>query len=286
MLAIGPSIALRNLRIFGPPPPPRRYLLNHIDPRSPMGKLLFFSCLCAALLTIGCDSATDNPDADETGNTLGGETAVDFAEKGDTFSLGLWSEPYIAGLANLRDSVVITSNENGIVTTFISMRFDSTFARALDTALGIENLPTVGKNALIETFRRRFGATIDTADKAKMRIEFTTKTKVTTEGIQEFMSSGGDLSKPFTVVKYGSNVGDRYTFTDTDGNNLVREVTYKSTSDDYQFGFINIKVVKVDQTGFPGISRATFYANHRFGLVNVDVVSQAGKKLEMGVYPW
>jgi len=251
-----------------------------------MRKLLLLSCLCATLLSIGCDSSTDGPDADETGNTLGGETAVDFAEKGDTFSLGLWTEPYINGLSNMRDSVVITSNENGIVTTFISMRFDSTFARALDTALGIEALPQVGKNVLIETFRRRFGATIDTADKANMRVEFSTKMKVTTEGIQEFMSSGGDLTRPFTVVKYGSNVGDRYTFTDVDGNNLVREVTHKSTSDDYQFGFINIKVVKVDQTGFPGIGRATFYANHRFGLVNVDIVSQAGKKLEMGVYPW
>lgn len=251
-----------------------------------MRKLLSLSCLFAALLMFGCDSSTDGPDIDETGNTLGGSTAVDFVEKGDTFSLGLWSEPYIAGLGNLRDSVVVTGNDNGIVTTFVSLRFDSTFARALDTALGLEALPQIGRNALIETFRQRFGATIDTADHARMRVEFTMKSKVTTEGIQEFMSSGGDLARPFTIVKYGSNVGDNYTFTDTYGNNLVREVTHKSTTDDYQFGLFKIKVVTVDETGFPGIGRTTFYANHRFGLVNVDVVSQTARKLEVGVYPW
>lgn len=251
-----------------------------------MGKLLHFTCICAAFLMIGCDNATDGPDTDATGNTLGGDTNVDFAEKGDTFSLGLWSEPYIEGLRNLRDSVVVTSSDNGIVTTFIALRYDSTFARALDTALGIQALPRTAKDALIETFRKRFGATIDTTDKANMRAEFSVKTKVTTEGIQEFMSSGGDLARPFTMVKYGSNVGDRYTFTDIDGNNLTREVVHKSTTDDYAWGFINIKVVKVDQTGFPGLGRTTFYGNHRFGLVNVDIESLTGKKLEMGVYPW
>lgn len=37
------------------------------------------------------------------------------------------------------------------------------------------------------------------------------KLKVTSEGIQEFINSDGDLSRPFTIVKYDAEVGKRGT---------------------------------------------------------------------------
>ena len=109
---------------------------------------------------------------------------------------------YNPGLDRMKDSVVITRNDNGIVTTHVQIGFDSLFVVGLDSALGISAYPQSVKRAILDTYLKRYGATIDTADKQAMKASFDLKMKVTSEGIQEFVNSKGDLSKPFTIVKY------------------------------------------------------------------------------------
>ena len=112
------------------------------------------------------------------------------------------------------------------------------------------------------------------------------KLKVTAEGIQEFVSSKGDLSKPFTIVKYNANVGDKYEFTNSDGVKITRTVTYKSTTDDYQVGFWYLKVIKVEETREdPLTEKITYITNHKFGLVGVLLEPKAGKDIRVSVFP-
>jgi hypothetical protein len=242
--------------------------------------------LLAMLALAACDSSTD-PDDPSTGggNTLGGDPNVDFVTVGSKFLFGVYTEPYIEGLANLRDSVYVVSNQNGIVTTRMELRVDTTFARAMDTAMGLEALSPTDRSTAIALFAQRYNAVVDSSDPNNVKVTVELKTKVTTEGIQEFMTSRGDMTKPFTVVKYDAAVGDKYTFTDPEGNLITRTVKYRSTTDDYDIGLFKIKIIEVEQTGDPLVERVTFFANHRFGVVGVKTKLTTGKELELFVLP-
>jgi hypothetical protein len=110
--------------------------------------------------------------------------------------------------------------------------------------------------------------------------------KVTSEGIQEFVNSKGDLSRPFTIVKYGAAVGDKYEITNTEGVKVTRTVTYKSTTDDYGIGFWMIKIIKVEETKEdPFVEKVTYYTNHKFGLVGIVINTKTGKELKLGIFP-
>jgi hypothetical protein len=92
------------------------------------------------------------------------------------------------------------------------------------------------------------------------------KGKNTTEGIE--LISG---PTPGIIVKYGSSVGDEYPI---GSSGESRKVVSKSTTDDYPYGFMYIKVIEVEEIPSSlkstGISKITYWANHRFGLVGVD----------------
>jgi hypothetical protein len=87
--------------------------------------------------------------------------------------------------------------------------------------------------------------------------------KITTEGIESKIPA-----YPGIIVKYSSNVGDVY----SGGSGIERQVIYKSTDDDYPYGFMYIKVMKVEEspTPFPGVSKIVYIANHRFGMVGIE----------------
>lgn len=106
----------------------------------------------------------------------------------------------------------------------------------------------------------------------------TVKFRKTTKGIQTYMADG----RPFTLVEYGAKVGDIYTFK-RDGLTLVRKVTHKSTDDDYPWGFMMIKVIKVEETGHntPGISKVVYITNHKFGIVGIDVHFEDGSETNL-----
>jgi len=96
------------------------------------------------------------------------------------------------------------------------------------------------------------------------RSSFDAKYRATSEGVQSVYDDGTS----FTLVKYDAKVGDKYTLK-RDGQNLVREVTQKSTEDEYYWNGMLLKTITVVETGraVPGLSDAKLVFNHRFGLV-------------------
>ncbi len=88
------------------------------------------------------------------------------------------------------------------------------------------------------------------------------------------------------LVNYESSVGDTYPFGST-GN--VRTVVSKSTTDDYAYGFYMIKTIQVAMNPpsalkSSGISKFTFVANHKFGLVGVKVDFDDKSQVTFPVY--
>jgi hypothetical protein len=106
------------------------------------------------------------------------------------------------------------------------------------------------------------------------------KIKSTTEGIE---SVYGLL--PGIIVKYSSGVGDTYPIGSTGD---VRTVVSKSTTDDYSYGFFLIKVMKIEEKATAlknaGISKITYWANHRFGLVGIEFAFDDGSNAKFPIY--
>lgn len=107
------------------------------------------------------------------------------------------------------------------------------------------------------------------------------KFRITSQGLQSYTKDG----KPFTIVKYSAKVGDTYRLKRS-SSDLVRKVSHVSTDDDYQWGFLYIKTVQVEETGqiMPGISKITYVANHRFGLVGYIIDFEDGSQKSVNVY--
>ncbi len=104
--------------------------------------------------------------------------------------------------------------------------------------------------------------------------------KQTVEGIESFVGMG-----PGILVKYSSVAGDTYPVGST---GRVRTVISKSSTDDYPYGFYNIKVVKVEEPtpGLKGmgVNKITYWANHKFGLVGVQWDLSDGTSVNLPVY--
>ena len=102
------------------------------------------------------------------------------------------------------------------------------------------------------------------------------KFKSTKEGIESV--SGLD---PGVIVKYDASVGDTY----PTSSGKTREVVSRSSDDDYNYGYYLIKVIKVEEnTNAMGVSKITYWANHRFGLVGIEFTFDDGSKAKFPVY--
>jgi hypothetical protein len=107
------------------------------------------------------------------------------------------------------------------------------------------------------------------------------KIKQTTEGIQCLTGPGAGI-----LVKYNSSVGDTYPIGST---GQVRTVVSKTSVDDYPYGFYLIKTIQVESNpnnlkSTAGISKITYVANHRFGLVGVKLNMDDGSDVTFPVY--
>jgi hypothetical protein len=97
--------------------------------------------------------------------------------------------------------------------------------------------------------------------------------KISVTGLEFQVTKEGIASKvpeyPGTLVKYDSKVGDKYKVT----GGVEREVISKSTDDDYPYGYMYIKVMKVEESPslIPGVSKIVYIANHKFGIVGLEV---------------
>ncbi|MEI7831402.1 MAG: hypothetical protein WCI31_16605 [Prolixibacteraceae bacterium] len=87
------------------------------------------------------------------------------------------------------------------------------------------------------------------------------------------------------LVNYNSSVGDTYPIGDT---GAVRTVVSKTEVDDYPYGMMYIKVVKVEEVpnylkSATGIRKITYIANHKFGLVGFMVTLDDGSSVTFPV---
>lgn len=229
-----------------------------------MKNVFLFAILAVlAFVVNSCDESSVNP------NDLGGNADVGFTRVGDR--TGAWvqfgdDDDYV----NVKDSIVVIKNDNGIVTSFARFEIDTSAALRLDTLLGIQDLSRSAKFNLLNVYFKKYGVSLDTSNKSVLKLSFEFISKVTSEGIQDYTHGGNNLSKPFTLVKYASNVGDKYEFTDLENIKIKREVVYKSTTNDFEVVFWKIKVIKIEETKEdPMFQKITYVANHKFGLVGI-----------------
>lgn len=236
---------------------------------------------------IGLNSCSDDNSTDP--NVLGGDTEIPITEVGSEFGVYIEMEGDNKGvLGNIRDEVKVSKRENGVTTISCKFVIDEESLKYIDTLMGTQELSEEVKRQIVDAYLDRFDANLDTTDKQNITITTEVLGKVTTEGIQDYLYSKGNTEKPFTLVKYNANVGDKYTFTDEEGNTFTREVVSKSTEDDYEIGFLRIKVIKIEETqpNDPMISKIIYYANHKFGLVGVEIEMKNGLKPKSTIIPW
>jgi hypothetical protein len=117
--------------------------------------------------------------------------------------------------------------------------------------------------------------------------------KVTKTKIQDFVYSNGDEDKPFTLVDFDASVGDKWEYkvgTET----VTREVTYKSTDDDYMVWGLGmmIKVTQVEETipdgvmvmGYPAEAKSILWTfNHKFGWIGAEVTKKDNSIVYVGL---
>lgn len=189
-------------------------------------------------------------------STLGGNTDLPINTVGNTLNpIGVAVD---GNYVNIDPSVVITNSVDGVNTIEVKVDLGA------DPALA-------SINELIP----------DELKDSQGKVSFETKVKITSKGWLDYSNVD---KEPVVLVKYNCSVGDKYSVTTSSGTKIVREVISKSTTDDYEYGFYNIKVIKVEQkTTFPGISKYVGYFNHKFGLVGIELITDDGSVLSMNI---
>lgn len=195
-------------------------------------------------------------DPEEDPNELGGDTDISMGTVGNEFSA---SVKIGSNYVDLKEDLKISKSEDGIVT--------------IDAKADLSNVPELSElNDLIPSSMK------DETGKIKTSIKY----KITSEGIQDYYNDG---KKPFTIAKYDCNVGDEYKFTTSDGKKVTRKVVAKSSTDDFSYGFYNIKAISVEQnSNIPGVDKIEYKLNHKFGLVYMAFVLEDGTKIDSRIY--
>ncbi len=116
--------------------------------------------------------------------------------------------------------------------------------------------------------------------------------KVTDQGIYDYVYSNGDISKPFTLVKFDANVGEKWEF-NVGSQKVTREVVRKSTEDDVQYGFWLVKTVDVEETIPTGtvvgssesqVKKIVWQFNHKFGFISATVTKTDNSSVKVSGY--
>jgi hypothetical protein len=118
---------------------------------------------------------------------------------------------------------------------------------------------------------------------ASGNLSTTSKYKNTSEGILDYTNKDG---KPFVIVNYSSNVGDKYTLTKSDGTTITRTVTGKTEVDDYPVmgGFMFIKTMTIEQDSrIPGVNKIVYITNHKYALVAVVIYMNDGTSTKISL---
>jgi hypothetical protein len=182
-------------------------------------------------------------------NTIGGDANVPAGVVGSTISTS----------SDIPAQMTITSNGGGIATVHVTA--------------DIASIPGLKKYYDLMPASMKSGANA---------LAFDTTMKVTAEGYQDTFNKDRALH---TIVKFDAAVGDKYVLTKSDGVKITRTVTQVSTTDDFPYGFFLIKVIKVEQDSrVPGVKAFRFYANHRFGIVQFEIVNDDDSVVRFPIY--
>lgn len=219
-------------------------------------KKIFSIALITVLFTSLNSCKKDSP---EGPNDLGGDTNIELTQVGNVSSAYM----KFGNMDLPSGEMTVTSNDNGIVT--YHMFVDLTGSP--DSAMLAGVIPDEYKDA-----------------DGNVSTEFTFK--ITSEGVQDVFKR----DRPWTIVKYDDEVGTEYPFTTNNGTNLVRTITEKTGQDDWPMGFMYIKTTKVEQVLPPTDKTAekiTFRANHKFGLVYIELqLKNGGGTASIDIVPW
>lgn len=199
-----------------------------------------------------CSDLIDDVKDSGSSTKLTGSTDIPINTVGNEFSTLGFS---INGIGiNFHPEMKITKSEDGVNTIRISANLGT------DPKLAALNnlIPTTMKDS-------------------QGKVNFDLKVKITSEGWLDYSNVD---KEPVVLVKYDDKVGDKYDVTTTSGTKIVREITKKSTTDDWDYGFMQIKVIKVEQpTTYPGLKKYVLYFNHKFGLVGMEIIAEDGSSV-------
>ena len=209
--------------------------------------LVLFLFLNMVFLSLSCEDTDKRDDS----NVLTGEQS----EMGKVGVTVTSSSAEIAGVSNA--SAVVDNLENGI---------SSYSAQATVT------------NDILKNMIANFPGVLIDGD------------NVSVENLQIQQTTGGIkcITEPDSgiLINYNSNVGDTYPIGST---GRVRTVVSKTGVDDYPYGFYLIKTIQVESNRLglrsaTGVSKITYIANHKFGMVGVKVTFTDGSSAIFPVY--
>jgi hypothetical protein len=200
-----------------------------------------------AFIYTGCKKSSS------TDSTTGGNPTP-MGDVGNTF-MGS-----ITGLTNF--NAVIKSNTNGISTIGCTGTITDSTMLSLVGLLNSNSLMNINPSTGVFT--------VDL------------KAKFTDAGIVDYFSNDGSGS---ILSSFSEVVGAKYTCKNAEGHTYTREVTAKSTTDDYPYSSLLIKTTTIKETGnFRGIDKVVYRTNHKFGLVNITIYLQDGSFYSFPVY--
>ena len=209
--------------------------------------LVLFLFLNMVFLSLSCEDTDKRDDS----NVLTGEQS----EMGKVGVTVTSSSAEIAGVSNA--SAVVDNLENGI---------SSYSAQATVTNDILKNMIANFPGVLIDG---------DNVSVENLQIQ------QTTGGIKCITGPDSGI-----LINYNSNVGDTYPIGST---GRVRTVVSKTGVDDYPYGFYLIKTIQVESNRLglrsaTGVSKITYIANHKFGMVGLKVTFTDGSSAIFPVY--
>ncbi len=203
----------------------------------------------------------------ENVDKLGGEWDLPMTKVGSESSIYVKMGSYDFPTLN----VVVTNNDKGIVT--YKLKIDPDLNGHPDSALLKDILDDIKENKLIS---------IDEDGLIDVGFDL----KVTSEGYQ-ILSQGGT---PQTIIRYNDPVGTKYSFDNVYSNTKIQgEITEKTGMDDWPFLFYYIKTSKVEfkyPNDFPFVDKVSLRANHRFGLVYLEIKFKGNQTINADIVQW
>ena len=222
-----------------------------------MKNLLYSIVLAFGVVMSSCSS---DESASSGGNSLSGDANIAMNTVGNVFSLGdiqVGSTPVPCD-----GKMTIVSNEGGVITAKLEVSTQS-----------LKQVPAFA--TILAGVQPQH---LDPDGNISTELKF----KSTSEGILDYANMD---EKPHMLIRYADGVGTEYTITKSSGRKLTRRIVAKSSEDDFPYGFMYIKTTTVESdinTG--GIRKAVYRANHKFGIVYVELTLEDGSTMSAYLY--